>query len=32
MGAESCEDAAVFGVTWGDDGVVVLLSEDEVPY
>lgn len=32
MEAESCEDAAVFEVTWGDDGVVVLLSEDEVPY
>lgn len=29
MGAESCEDAAVFEVTWADDGVVVLLSEDE---
>ena len=27
-----CEDLAAFEVTWGDDGVVVLLSEDEVPY
>lgn len=31
-GSFPCGDTAVFEVTWADDGVVVLLAEDEMPY